>query len=162
MRAVSGSRNSFWLLLFANLALAACNPVLTAAGQNDESAREPLEILTSSGPHDFDVEIARTPLQRETGLMFRRAMSPQYGMLFIFDSERPIAMWMKNTYIPLDMVFVSRAGRVVGIVRNAKPMSEDVIPSVRPVYGVIELNAGVADGIALAVGDRVRHPGFKE
>ncbi len=81
-------------------------------------------------------------------------------MLFLFSSEEPVAMWMKNTYVALDMVFVSRQGRVVSIARDAVPLSETIIPSGGPAYAVIELAAGAADAIGLAVGDRVRHPEF--
>ncbi len=82
-------------------------------------------------------------------------------MLFMFPSEQPVSMWMKNTYIPLDMVFVSRKGRVTSVARDAVPMSETVIPSGPPAFAVIELNAGAARAMGLDVGDQVRHPSFK-
>ena len=82
-------------------------------------------------------------------------------MLFEFDREAPVAFWMKNTYIPLDMIFISRAGVVTRIVANAEPLSERVIPSGPPCMAVLELNGGTAAAIGLKVGDKVRHPFFK-
>jgi uncharacterized protein len=142
------------------LAVAAVAASLSAA-RAAEAPLERLEIVTSSGAHQFQVEVARTEEQREKGLMERRSMPRDQGMLFEFHVEQPVAMWMKNTYIPLDMVFVSRRGRVTGIAENATPMSEEIIPSGQPAYAVIEFNAGVAREIKLKVGDDVRHPAFK-
>ena len=123
-------------------------------------ALEPLDFVTSTGPHHFNVEVADTPAERAKGLMFRRSMPQNQGMLFDFHDEVPIMMWMKNTYIPLDMVFVSRDGVVTIVAPNAKPMSEETIPG-GMAYGVIELNAGVAEKIGLKPGDTVRHPAFR-
>ncbi len=124
------------------------------------AAVESLEIVTATGPHEFQVEVARTAPQREIGLMYRRSMPDDHGMLFLFPGEQRISMWMKNTYIPLDMVFVSRNGRVTGVARDATPMSEALISSGPPAHAVIELNAGAARSIGLAVGDLVHHSGF--
>jgi len=135
-------------------------PRVVAEEQSAPVQTERLEIVTATGPHAFDVEVARTEKDRARGLMFRRSLPQDHGMLFLFETERPIAMWMKNTYIPLDMVFVSRKGRVTSIARGAIPLSETVIPSGGPVYAVIELAAGAADAIGLSVGDHVRHPEF--
>jgi uncharacterized protein len=121
---------------------------------------QPLEIVTATGPHAFRIELADTPAERAKGLMFRRAMPENQGMLFDFHDEVPVMMWMKNTYIPLDMVFVSRDGAVTGVSPNAVPMSEQTI-SGGVAYAVIELNAGVAEKIGLKPGDRVRHPAFR-
>jgi uncharacterized membrane protein (UPF0127 family) len=121
---------------------------------------QPLEIVTATGPHAFRIELADTPAERAKGLMFRRAMPENQGMLFDFHDEVPVMMWMKNTYIPLDMVFVSRDGAVTSVAPNAVPMSEQTI-SGGVAYAVIELNAGVAEKIGLKAGDRVRHPAFR-
>jgi uncharacterized membrane protein (UPF0127 family) len=121
---------------------------------------DPLVIVTLTGSHEFLVEIARTEAQREHGLMFRRSMPQDRGMLFGFESERPVAMWMKNTYLPLDMIFIGRGGKVVGLAENTEPLSEKVIPSGAPAISVLEVNAGVAARIGLKVGDTVRHPLF--
>ncbi len=122
---------------------------------------ESLSIETSSGSHPFQVEIARDDATRERGLMDRRYMAPDHGMLFEFDREAPVSFWMKNTYIPLDMIFISRSGVVTRIVANAEPLSERVIPSGPPCVAVLELNGGTAASIGLKVGDRIRHPFFK-
>ena len=126
-----------------------------------ESGLEKLEIDTASGAHVFQVEVMRSDAEREKGLMFRRFLPKERGMLFDFRVEQPVLMWMKNTYIPLDMVFMSRDGHVVGIARNAEPLSETIIPSGAPAAGVLELNGGEAAAIGLKVGDTVHHPIFK-
>lgn len=133
------------------------------AGAGPDSAREglePLEIVTAAGPQRFSVEVMRTEPQRQRGLMFRRSMPQDRGMLFTFEAERPVTMWMKNTYLPLDMIFISRTGRVVGLAENTEPLSERIIPSGAAAFGVLEVNAGVAAKIGLKVGDEVRHPAF--
>nr|WP_246731499.1 DUF192 domain-containing protein [Methylocapsa sp. S129] len=119
-----------------------------------------LEIVTSTGVHAFSVELARNDAEREKGLMYRRFMPADRGMLFDFKREEPVTFWMKNTYIPLDMIFISHAGTVVSIAANAEPLSERLIPSERPCYGVLEVNGGVAESIGLKPGDKVRHPIF--
>ena len=93
--------------------------------------------------------------------MDRRYMAADHGMLFEFDLDAPTAFWMKNTYIPLDMIFIARSGIVTRIVANAEPLSERAIPSGGPCAAVLELNGGAAASIGLKVGDKVRHPFFK-
>ncbi len=121
---------------------------------------ERLQIVTASGTHEFSVEVMRSEPQRERGLMFRRFLPQDRGMLFDFGTERPVMMWMKNTYLPLDMIFISRAGKVSGLAENTEPLSEKIIPSGAPAYGVLEVNAGTAARIGLRIGDDVRHPLF--
>jgi uncharacterized membrane protein (UPF0127 family) len=135
--------------------------VWMASGARAEPAFERLEIVTASGSHAFETEVARTMEERATGLMFRRELAENRAMLFDFGVEQKVMMWMKNTYIPLDMIFVGKNGRVVSIAHDAKPMSEDLIPSGGPTYAVIELAGGVAKKIGVAVGDRVRHSIFR-
>ena len=125
------------------------------------SGLESLQIVTASGTHEFQVEIAADEATRERGLMNRRYMAPDRGMLFEFDQEAPVSFWMKNTYIPLDMIFFSRAGVVTNVVADAEPLSERVIPSGPPCAAVLELNGGEAAAIGLKVGDTVRHPFFR-
>ena len=120
-----------------------------------------LEIVTSTGRHAFQVEIADNEATREHGLMDRRYMAPDHGMLFEFDRDEPVAFWMKNTYIPLDMIFIAPSGVVTHIAANAEPLSERVVPSGGPCIAVLELNGGMAASIGLKVGDKVRHPFFK-
>lgn len=125
-----------------------------------QTGLERLVIVTASGMHEFSVEVMRSPQQLERGLMFRRSLPQDQGMLFDFGVERPVAMWMKNTFLPLDMIFIARTGKVVGIAENAEPLSETIIPSGTPAYGVLEVNAGTAARIGLRIGDAVRHPVF--
>jgi uncharacterized protein len=129
--------------------------------QGRAGSLEPLQIVTASGTHEFQVEIADDDATRERGLMNRRYMAADHGMLFVFDREAPVSFWMKNTYIPLDMIFISRAGVVTNIVAHAEPLSERVIPSGPPCAAVLELNGGEAAAIGLKVGDKVRNPFFK-
>ena len=124
-------------------------------------ALESLSISTQTGDHAFSVEIAATPERRERGLMDRRFMPMDRGMLFEFERDGPVAFWMKNTDIPLDMVFIARNGKVTRIVDRAEPFSETPIPSGGPCAAVLELNGGVAAQIGLRTGDLVRHSFFK-
>lgn len=142
--------------LFLALLLAFVPPALAQEGN-----LEPLEIVTSSGPHHFSVEVMRTDEQRARGLMHRRFMAQDRGMLFDFKREEPVAMWMKNTYLSLDMVFIDKGGKVVNIAENTEPLSERIVPSSGPVLAVLELNAGTARRIGLKPGDRLRHSLFK-
>ncbi len=134
---------------------------LSPAAVAQEAALEPLEIVTSSGTHQFSVEVMRTDEQRARGLMHRRFMAQDRGMLFDFKREEPVAMWMKNTYLSLDMVFIDKSGKVVNVAENTEPLSERIIPSSGPVLAVLELNAGAARRIGLKPGDRLRHSLFK-
>ena len=101
-----------------------------------------LNILTKSDQITYHVEIADTPYLRSKGLMYRKSMPKNNGMLFIFEKPQIISMWMKNTHIPLDMLFVDKNGIIRHIHENAKPFDETIISSVVPVNFVIELNAG--------------------
>jgi uncharacterized protein len=122
-----------------------------------EGQTSDLKVITDKGSYVFDVELALTPEERATGLMFREKMDIRHGMLFRFDSVRPVTMWMKNTLIPLDMVFIRADGTVARVHRNAQPHSEKLISSGEPVGYVLELNAGVADGVGIKPGDRIVH-----
>jgi uncharacterized membrane protein (UPF0127 family) len=136
-------------------------PALAQAQPQTSGEFEPLDFVTASGTHRFSVEVMRTEAQRERGLMFRRYLPPDHGMLFDFKTEQPVMMWMKNTYLPLDMVFISRSGIVTSIAANAEPLSERIIPSGGPAYAVVELNAGTAARIGLKPGDHVVQALFK-
>ena len=145
------------------ITLALASAVCLLAGLDARAANvQPLEIVTKTGVHVFSVEMATTEEEKTTGLMYRKELADGKGMLFDFSPEQEVSMWMKNTYIPLDMIFVSRKGRVVSIARNATPMSEAIISSGKPAYAVIEVNAGVADKLGIAAGDAVRHPIFQK
>src|ERR1700738_285504 len=114
-----------------------------------------LTIVSAGGRHKFSVEIATTPGQLQQGLMFRRALAPDAGMLFDYGRPGAAMMWMKNTLIPLDMLFVDAQGRIVNIHQRAVPQSLDVIPAAAPVRVVIELNGGTAARLGIAPGGRV-------
>ncbi|HWG06952.1 MAG TPA: DUF192 domain-containing protein [Beijerinckiaceae bacterium] len=148
---------NFWLALVALPQTAQAQ----AQTRTQEGGLEPLDFVTANGTHRFSVEVMRTPAQLERGLMFRRFMPADRGMLFDFQVEQPVQMWMKNTYMSLDMVFIERNGTVASIAKNAEPLSERIIPSGAPVYAVVELNAGTADRIDLAPGDHVVQALFK-
>lgn len=120
-----------------------------------------LVVATSDGArHAFTVELARTPAQRAQGLMYRRALARDRGMLFIYPRVQDIAMWMKNTYIPLDMLFIAPDGRIVKIVERTVPHSLRTIGSGQPVKAVLELAGGSSERLGIAPGDRVLHEAF--
>ena len=121
---------------------------------------EPLDLVTSHGVVHFKVEIADNEATRERGLMFRTSMAPGRGMLFDFKHPQPVAFWMRNTLIPLDMIFIAADGRIVSIARNAVPHDETPIPSGGVILGVLELKGGRAAEIGLQPGDRVRQRMF--
>ncbi len=129
--------------------LFAAVPAARAAGQDT------IEIATRSGVHAFAVELATNTAERAVGLMFRKELPEGRGMLFDFHEEQPVQFWMHNTYIPLDMIFIAGDGRVVRVAENAKPISDDLIPSGRPVRAVLEVIAGTARKFGIAAGDRV-------
>jgi uncharacterized membrane protein (UPF0127 family) len=115
-------------------------------------------ILSRSGPHRFRVELAESPSQRMQGLQRRRTLDADAGMLFVFDAPSITGMWMKNTYIPLDMLFLNEVGRIVAIAENTQPMSLQPIQPPEPAKAVLELNAGTVARLGVTLGDRVLHP----
>ena len=119
-----------------------------------------LVLKTETGDHSFKIEVATTKREQALGLMFRRSLPDNAGMLFIYDPPQPAAMWMKNTLIPLDMVFIAPDGKVLRIETNTEPFSTEVIPSEGTISAVLELNAGQADKIGLKRGDKVIYPGL--
>jgi len=145
-----------WIML-----LAAASGFASSSLAQDGGALQPLTIVTSIGEHKFGVEIADTDGTRAKGLMFRRSLPDDRGMLFLYDRAEPIGMWMRNTYISLDMIFLTADGRAHKIARATEPFSEQVIRSDGPVSAVLELKAGTADRLGLKAGDRVCHDFFK-
>lgn len=117
-----------------------------------------VSIATSAGSTSWQVELASDNASRSKGLMYRKEMAPQTGMLFRFEQSRVVSMWMKNTYIPLDMIFADQSGVVTHIHRGAVPHSEAIISSRVPARFVLEVNAGEADRFGVAVGNRLAHP----
>jgi uncharacterized membrane protein (UPF0127 family) len=123
---------------------------------------EPLTIQTSGGARAFQVEVARNDADREQGLMFRRSLAPDRGMLFDFARIEPVSMWMKNTYVSLDMIFIRADGTIARVAENTEPLSTRVIPSGEPVLGVLEVAAGTAHRLGIKRGDLVQHPLFQK
>jgi uncharacterized membrane protein (UPF0127 family) len=137
-----------------------------AAGVRDlpsETAQDTLDrvtVQTAEGLHVFRVELADEPHERSRGLMFRKSLPEDGGMLFDNGEVKMMAMWMKNTFIPLDMIFISNEGRIVTIVENTTPFSTDTISSGLPVRAVLEVRGGTAARLGIRPGDRVEHPMF--
>jgi len=122
--------------------------------------RDQLRIISNDTTHVFHIEIAETPRQRSQGLMWRRRMAANTGMLFDFESAAPVVMWMKNTYIPLDMMFITADGIILNIARGTKPHSTTFIPSAGPVRAVFEVPAGTVARLGIRAGDRIAHAIF--
>lgn len=118
-------------------------------------ARVPLHITTRTGTHRYTVEVARTAEQQAIGMMHRRSVPPGTGMLFPFSPPRPASFWMRNTLVPLDIIFIRTDGRVLNIEAEAVPLSETMRSSTGPAAAVLELAGGEAKRIGLAPGDRV-------
>lgn len=136
--------------------------VVVLAGAVYAQALEALSIVTQGGQRQsFQVEVARNDADRAQGLMFRRSMAPDRGMLFDFERVEPVSMWMQNTYLSLDMLFIRQDGTIARIVANTEPLSTRTISSGEPVLAVLELNAGTAAKLGIKPGDRVEHPLFK-
>jgi uncharacterized membrane protein (UPF0127 family) len=120
-----------------------------------------LSIVTAGGQsYHFAVEIAKTPEQQERGLMFRKSMAADAGMIFPQPADTTMSFWMKNTYIPLDIIFIAANGRITHIAPEATPLSQATIPSGGPIRAVLELNGGAAARLAIHVGDTVVFPGL--
>lgn len=121
-----------------------------------------LTLHTVTGDHLLTVELAETEPQRQRGLMYRTALKPDHGMIFDLGAPRPASMWMANTLIPLDMIFIRSDGSVAGFYENAEPGSKRVIASREPVKYVLELAGGQAQAYGIAPGDTVSGPALKQ
>jgi uncharacterized membrane protein (UPF0127 family) len=147
-----------WVPLAAALALCA---LCTLGGPGARAASiQPLEIVTRNGVQVFAVEMATTEEEKTTGLMYRKELPDGKGMLFDFTPEQEVSMWMKNTFISLDMIFIRADGRILRIAENTEPQSTRIISSGGPAKGVLEVIAGTARKYGIAPGDRVGHPLF--
>jgi uncharacterized protein len=125
------------------------------------AATSDLVIVGAGGAHAFKVELAVTDAEKAEGLMFRRELAADAGMLFdMGPGEHAATFWMKNTYIPLDMLFIRADGRIQNIAERTVPQSLDTVPSDGPVRAVLELNGGTAARLGIKPGDMVRHPLF--
>ena len=123
--------------------------------------REVLTLVTAAGERPIDIEVATTSDEKSMGLMFRTSLADNQGMLFPYERPHEITMWMKNTYISLDMVFIRLDGTVHRIAVRTEPLSEAIVASGGDVTAVLELAGGAAERLGLKVGDRVKHPHFK-
>lgn len=153
------------LLALTALAPSALAPAALAQAAPAQAAPvsglETLTIVSGAKRHAFQVEVMRTPEQRARGLMHRNYMPADRGMLFDFQRTEPVAMWMQNTFISLDMLFIRADGTIARIAERTEPLSTRTIPSGEPVLSVLEINGGVAETLGIKAGDRVEHGLFK-
>lgn len=122
--------------------------------------RDTLVLAAGETKHQLTIEVAETPAEKAKGLMFRRALGENEGMLFLYTEPQPVAMWMRNTYLPLDMVFIDRFGTIISIAERTVPFSEDRIESGGSVLAVLEINGGLAERLGLKPGDQVLYSAF--
>jgi uncharacterized membrane protein (UPF0127 family) len=149
-RVVGWNRGRAWVWI--SIALAGALVAFTVSGARAASI-QPLEIVTKTGVQVFSVEMATTEEEKTTGLMYRKELAD-------FTPEQEVSMWMKNTYISLDMIFIRADGRILRIAENTEPMSTKIIPSRGLAKGVLEVIAGTAQKYGIAPGDRIAHPLF--
>ena len=148
-----------WLLSVLALVMVFIAP---SGAMAQSGPTEPLSIFSSNGKtHVFQVEIARTAQEQARGLMHRESLAPDAGMLFVHTSESRQSMWMKNTLIPLDMLFIRRDGRIARIHERAVPGSLESISSRGRVLAVLELRGGTVARLGIKTGDRVEHAAFQ-
>jgi uncharacterized membrane protein (UPF0127 family) len=134
---------------------------LAAAPAARAAEQQTLEIASKSGVHVFAVDLAVTDEERTRGLMFRRSLPESYGMLFDFKRDQDVSMWMKNTFVSLDMIFIRSDGRIQRIAESTEPQSERIIPSGGPVRAVLEVVGGTAKRLGIEPGDRVAAPALR-
>ena len=146
--------------VFAAFFLVAALPAGNLAAQT-AGPREELVIATKTGPQEFRVEIADDNRETTIGLMFRRSMARDEGMLFDFGVEAPRSFWMRNTYIPLDMLFIKADGTIESIAERTTPLSEKSVPSKGPVRYVLEINGGLSDTLGIVPGDTISGPAME-
>ena len=152
-------------LLAAGLLLAASAALPQGAAPEPLSAfpQSLLAIRTSSGKVvNFKIWEADTPKREQQGMMFIREMDEHTGMLFMFPENKPVTMWMKNTYVSLDLVFLNAQGKIDYIAANATPKSEAIIGPPTPEFAVLELKGGACESFGVKVGDKVLHKNFKK
>ena len=126
------------------------------------SVKSELSIITSNGSkHKFLVEVARTEEEKKIGLMFRKTLAKNAGMLFLYKREALRLMWMKNTFIPLDILFIDKKGVIKRVVKRTVPHSLATISSRQSVLAVLELRGGITSSLDIKKGDRIEHPAFK-
>ncbi len=148
LRPLTAALAVFATLTVAAAAAPACDP-------------ERIEILAGQGRRTFSIEIADDLDEQARGLMFRPALPADAGMLFVYETPRPANFWMRNTMIPLDMIFIDDSGRVESIAERADPYSERVSSSEGDVRAVLEINGGLSRSLGIGPGDQVIHPAFE-
>jgi len=140
---------------------AACTPAVPANNVQTVESRPvqlkevPLTIRSANGEHRFTVEVAASAQEQNDGLMYRRSLAPDRGMIFPYDPPQSVAFWMKNTLIPLDMIFIRADGTIARIAANTVPLSLDTVPGGEPVAAVLEIAGGRAAELGIREGDRV-------
>lgn len=147
--------------VYVTLFMSAALLLMSAADIFASEGRQTVILKTAGGEIAIQTEIADTPRKQAVGLMFRRHLDKNAGMLFLYDREQEIRMWMKNTFLPLDMVFIRSDGVIHRIETHTEPFSQNIISSGGMVRAVLELNAGSAERFQIKPGDRVAHPFFE-
>jgi uncharacterized protein len=160
-----GSGTRLAQLMLGRRLLLAAPAALMAGGALAQSSeitfqKSSLVVVTASREIKFEVELALNDAERSRGLMYREKLGPYDGMLFDFYQDAPVSFWMKNTLIPLDMVFIAGDGTIKHIHANAVPLSTEAVPSQFPVRAVLEINGGSARLLGIKPGDKVKHPIF--
>jgi len=138
--------------------LFAAAPVVITSGP--AAKLEPLTVESAKGEQVFSVEVVRKEKDRNRGLMFRQSMAQDQGMLFDYDPPQKISFWMKNTFIPLDIIFVDASGRILNIAENTTPLSLERLPSAGVARGVLEINGGLSAKLGIKPGDKINHAIF--
>lgn len=145
-------------LIALSLVIAAAPAVVTLPDAAQKA--EQVTIETAKGERTFTVEVVREEKDRNRGLMFRQEMAESAGMLFDYDPPQQISFWMKNTFIPLDIIFIGADGRILNIAEKTTPLSLERLPAAGKARGVLEINGGLSEKLGIKPGDKVRHTLF--
>lgn len=154
-------KNSYLSAVYAIILALFASVAVPSSLRAEDGVFEPLSIATAGGKRDFQVEVMRSEDEQRRGMMFRRSLDPDKGMLFPFPAERIASFWMENTYVSLDMIFIRADGTIQRIEKRAEPLSTRTVMSGAPVLAVLELLAGTADKLGIKPGDKVSYPVFK-
>ena len=146
-----------WRGLMASVMVLVSSPVAAAV-----CAEDIIEIRQNGVQAQFNIELAVTPAEQAQGLMYRESMPSFDGMLFVYPSPRAVTFWMKNTLIPLDMLFIDETGLVQRIKENATPQSTETIPGGENIQYVLEINGGLSKMLGLSAGAEIRYIGFSQ
>ena len=150
-------KNSFIIICASFFIIAGCKEenIKTTNLNEINFEKTNLTIISDSKEHVFNIEIADTEEKKKQGLMFRTKLKKNEGMIFDFGETKPVSMWMKNTYIPLDMIFISEEGKILDFIENAKPLSETILTPKFAARYALEVNGGTVKKLGLNVGDSV-------